>query len=383
MSRLDDNLIQQSSPPYYRRRLQHRTVYIKPDAVTKLSEIQAIIFDCDGVLIDTRRSYTTTIIRTARFMLNRLVGITLPAQVITPCIVETLRKSGGFNNDWNSTYIITLYLVSRLPRPCVEAFLQQRYRRQHLGDDAERLHDALFRFVAQADSAGLPSLEKILFADRQPQYRLHALRRFKDLVQYPERGADSLLATIFDEIFYGPELFRHAHRRPARYYTGRGAIENETPIITEATLKQLAEMVGKPNLGIASGRGTVATRYTLGALFHAFNPRARILLEDDELNAHGDVQALRAERAKPAPYSLLAAAQAMKPFRRALYVGDSAEDFIMTRRANQHDPRYLFAGVTDHSHDPKAKRMMFAEAMADIILPSVNHLPPLLQTVKA
>ncbi|MCS6803750.1 MAG: hypothetical protein RMM98_14110 [Acidobacteriota bacterium] len=383
MTARNDKLTEHSSPLYHRRRFMGRTVYIKPAVVTQLRDIQAIIFDCDGVLIDTRRSYTATIIRTVRFLLDALVGVTIPARVVTPSIVETLRKSGGFNNDWNSTYVIALYLVSCLPRPYLEEFLQGRHARQRLSADAERLHDGLYRFVAQANTTGLGPLESILMQGRQPRYRLQALHRFKQLVQYPEQGAHSLLATIFDEIFYGPDLFQRVHRQPAQYYTGRGAIDNERPIITDATLKQLTKIVGTPNLGIASGRGTVATRYTLGAMFDAFNPRARILLEDDELNTHADVQTLRAERAKPAPYSLLAAAQAMNPFKRALYVGDSAEDFIMTRRANQHDPRYLFAGVTDSSHDPKAKRMMFVEAMADVILPSVNELPIFLQAVRA
>jgi phosphoglycolate phosphatase-like HAD superfamily hydrolase len=363
-------------------RVERRIAYVKQDALNHLNEIEAVIFDCDGVLIDTRRSYNATIIQTARFILKQFAGVSLPQRVITQSVIDTLRKSGGFNNDWNSTYVIGLYLFSCLPQQHLEDFHQGRRQLHHIRDEAASLHKGLSHFAGQADSSGMASLGKILLARKQPQWKVKALRRFKELLGYPEQGAHSLLATIFDEIFYGPDLFRKAHRQRAQHYTGSGAIDNEIPIVTETALKQLAEMVGKRNLGIASGRGTLATRYTLGPLFDYFNPRARILLEDDELNHHDDIDALRAERAKHAPYSLLASARAMKQFKRAMYVGDSAEDFIMTRRANQRDPRYLFVGVTDGSHDPKAKRTMFADAMADVIIPSVNELPALLQALK-
>lgn len=238
-------------------------------------------------------------------------------------------------------------------------------------------------FVEQADSSGLRSLEKILFSERQPSWKAEALRGFKTLLGYPDNGAHSLLATVFDEIFYGPTLFERAHRRRPQFYLGAGAIENETPIVTQATLKRLTDLIGRRRLGIASGRGTLAIEHTLGRWLDYFNPKARVLLEDEELSARGRLEALRTERAKPAPYSLLQSARAMKAFKRALYVGDSAEDLIMTRRANEVDPRYLFAGVTDYGYDPRRKREMFAEAGVVLILPSVNQLPDVLRLSQA
>ncbi|MBI3951835.1 MAG: hypothetical protein HY314_15405 [Acidobacteria bacterium] len=370
-------------------RVGGRAVYVKREALNHLSHVEAIIFDCDGVLIDTRRSYNTTIVRTARFILSQLVGFPLPQWVITQSIIDTLRRSGGFNSDWDSTYVILLYLFSCRPKRFLQRFRQTHQElndggdlKQEVDTAAERMHLGLSRFVEQADSSGIASLEKVLFERRQPLWRMEALRAFKAFLGYPESGADSLLATVFDEIFYGPELFQKAHKRPPQFYTGAGAIENEMPIITEAALKQLAEMLGARNLGIASGRGTLATEKTLGRLLDYLNPQALVLLEDEELKSHGDLEALRVERAKPAPYSLLKSARAMKTFKRALYVGDSAEDLIMARRANEIDPRYLFAGVTDDSNDPRSKREMFAEAAIDLIVPSVNQLPELLRACK-
>lgn len=378
---------------YHSIRISDRVIYVRRDALIHLSQVEAIIFDCDGVLIDTRRSYDATIVRTARLILSRLVGVSLPSGVITPSIIYALRSSGGFNNDWDSTYVILLYLFSRLPKRILERFAQsypdlprgdlKLNSRSGIRGAVRRMHQGLSRFVEQADSSGIDSLERVLLRGRQPSWRRVALRSFKEILGYPQRGAESLLATVFDEIFYGPALFEAGRRRRPQFYLGAGAIEKETPIVTQTTLQQLADRVSTRNLGIASGRGTLAIAHTLGSLLDYFNPRARVLLEDEELKAGDNLSALRIERAKPAPYALLQSARPMKKFERALYVGDSAEDVIMTRRANELDPRYLFAGVTEYGYDSKRKRQMFAEAAADLIMPSVNQLPELLQLSQA
>jgi phosphoglycolate phosphatase-like HAD superfamily hydrolase len=391
-------------------RIEGRVIYAKRETLNHLDDVEAVIFDCDGVLIDTRKSYNLTIIQTARFILSQLIGFPFPQRVITPSIIDRLRRSGGFNNDWDSTYVILLYLFSCLPKRFLERCRQSPRefserdgdvrqwpaRLEHLGHQlrgaleksdlsevAERMHRGLSRFVERADSSGISSLEAVLFTERQPTWKVEARRWFKLLLGYPESGAEGLLAITFDEIFYGPDLFQKAHRCRPQFYTGAGAIENEIPIITQATLEQLTDLVGRRNLGIASGRGTLAIKKTLGRLLSYFNPKARVLLEDEELKARDDLEILRVDRAKPAPYSLLKSARAMKKFTRALYVGDSAEDLIMARRAQAVDARYLFAGVTDHALDPASKRKMFAEAMVDLIVPSVNQLPALLRARKA
>jgi len=388
---------------YHRVHVEGRVAYIRRDRVNGLSEVEAIIFDCDGVLIDTRRSYDQTIGRTVCFILDRLVGFSFPRRVITSSIIYTLRGSGGFNSDWDSTYVILLYLFSRLPKPFLLRFHEARQGVVHPPESTPALAETLrslasalrgslpekwvrervkamraglSRFVEQADHRGVSSLEGRLLADSQPEWRRAAVRSFKALLGYPERAGQSLLATVFDEIFYGARLFQRVHRRGAQFYMGAGTIENETVMIKASTLRQLVAMVGSSNVGIASGRGSAATEKTLGRLLNYFNPRARVHLEDEELLA--DHHPMQEAKAKPAPYALLKSARAMKRFTRALYVGDSAEDVIMARRANEVDPRFLFAGVISGAHHQR-KRRMFVEANADVILSSANQLPRILR----
>ncbi|UCH37670.1 MAG: hypothetical protein JSV76_00350, partial [Candidatus Bathyarchaeota archaeon] len=74
----------------------------------QLKATDAIIFDCDGVLIDTRQSYRKTIVQTVNFILTELTTIRpLPANTVRE-ITHLLKKSGGFNNDWDVVYVILL-----------------------------------------------------------------------------------------------------------------------------------------------------------------------------------------------------------------------------------------------------------------------------------
>ena len=85
---------------------------------------------------------------------------------------------------------------------------------------------------------------------------------------------------------------------------------------------------------------------------------------------------------KPNAFSLLESSLIFEPFRFVLYVGDSAEDAIMVKKANSIDSRFLFAGVYLHSDCQHDLSSSFFEMESDIVLPSVNELPIILRMAK-
>ena len=50
-------------------------IYIDDSCVDNLMEIDAIIFDCDGVLIDITKSYDLAIIKTTQYVLENFANI--------------------------------------------------------------------------------------------------------------------------------------------------------------------------------------------------------------------------------------------------------------------------------------------------------------------
>ena len=67
-----------------------------------------ILFDIDGVLIDIRRSYNLTIKRTVDLILKYAMGDSSPKDLVTDKIILRMRQTGGFNNDTDTSYIISL-----------------------------------------------------------------------------------------------------------------------------------------------------------------------------------------------------------------------------------------------------------------------------------
>jgi len=73
--------------------------------------IDYIIFDIDGVLIDVKKSYNEAIKNTVQFVVKNLIQRDLKS-LVTDKIILKFRQTGGFNNDADTSYAISLALLS-------------------------------------------------------------------------------------------------------------------------------------------------------------------------------------------------------------------------------------------------------------------------------
>ena len=64
--------------------------------------IDAVVFDVDGVLVDTDASYTEAVIRTLRWL--------APDAPIDRALIRLWRRSGDWNNDWDLCYGLYCWL---------------------------------------------------------------------------------------------------------------------------------------------------------------------------------------------------------------------------------------------------------------------------------
>ena len=72
-----------------------------------------LIFDMDGVLIDVSKSYRKTIRRTIQIYLEYCLGVERGRRSwITHKEISLFKSVGGFNNDWDLTSGLLLYLLS-------------------------------------------------------------------------------------------------------------------------------------------------------------------------------------------------------------------------------------------------------------------------------
>ena len=86
-------------------------IFIDDSVIDELDEIDAIIFDCDGVLIDIKKSYDLTIIKTTKYVLETFANI-LDSIDVDFKIIDGFKSTGGFNDEVDLTYAAILSIVA-------------------------------------------------------------------------------------------------------------------------------------------------------------------------------------------------------------------------------------------------------------------------------
>lgn len=323
--------------------------------------IDYIIFDIDGVLIDVKKSYNEAIKNTVQFVVRNLIKKDLK-DLITDQIILKFRQTGGFNNDTDTSYAIILALLSYQD-------LQNANLEKFLIDVADH-----------ADETGIDSVEKYIKKLTSngtfPNY-LKNIDKILDYLNYPGKVGDSIVSTVFDEFFYGQELFLKRYKIKSKYYFGKPLIENDRIVITDNTIRKLIERFNS-KIAMVSGRSKIAAAYALDNKFYLLNEKNSIFLEDEDRKF-----------AKPNPYGLKKVINKINTRNDILYCGDSVEDLIMARRAeeelNQKNIKtktsIVFCGIYGCSSNKDELISKFMEKKADIIIKSVNDLPHILNKV--
>jgi beta-phosphoglucomutase-like phosphatase (HAD superfamily) len=300
----------------------------------------------DGVLIDTRFSYNLAIKKTVKHVLGILNGAKT-IHSISDSILMKMRLTGGFNNDTDTTYALILTsLVSQIT-------------------SMKGLESLLFDATNNIDARGIISVERYL----STLYPRATVESIKHRLGYPGPVGKSIVTTVFDEVFYGTELFKQRYGIYPKYYFGEGLIDNEKVVITKGTTRFLLNRFNK-SIGVVSGRSKLAFEYSLQRILSTFNKEACIFLEDEPR-----------KNAKPNPYGIRKAMKRML-IKHAIYVGDSVEDIIMVGKAKEEMGLDVeFIGVYGSSATPMETRKALKQNGAEFVLMSVNKLPNILNKV--
>jgi phosphoglycolate phosphatase-like HAD superfamily hydrolase len=197
---------------------------------------------------------------------------------------------------------------------------------------------------------------------------------------WTRRESSRSTRTLFEQLFCGTELYEETFgAKPSFDEAGRGFVEESRIIIAPETLERLAGQLGGPRFGIASGSMATPARHVLGETLDEMNPEAQVWMDDVD---RAEEETGEDNLSKPNPFSLTNASRALEPFEKALYVGDTMADLIMVKRSCEEDPRYLFAGVYRHAGSDEAALKGFLDEGADVVAPSVNELPMILEYVR-
>ena len=312
-------------------------IYIDDSIRDILEPSNGIVFDCDGVLIDITKSYDLTIIKTTKYVLENFSNISDSIQVDST-IIDGFKSTGGFNDEVDLTYASIIALVA-----------------------AKKLHrdqsEFIFEVIKNCDTSGIISAEKYI-------EKFTEIDEIKNKLSYPGTHHDNPLYQIFDQLFYGPELYEKLFKNKSDF-SESGLIENDIVIITDSLISKLKTKYNS-KISIVTGRGKESVRYSLKKLLDEFDLDSSVFLEDEPRNM-----------AKPNPVSLVGAINGMKS-ENTIYVGDSMEDLIMAKKATEQGYKTTFCGIIGTSKDPQKKLELFEKNGALLVLESINLLPKVL-----
>jgi len=312
-------------------------IYIDDFGIDVLNEIDAIIFDCDGVLIDVSKSYDLVILKTTQYVLENFAKINDSIDVDFK-IIDGFKSTGGFNDEVDLTYAAIISLVAA----------------KKLEKDQTSF---IFDVIKNADSSGIISVEKYL--ENQVD-----ISDIKKQLSYPGTHHENPLYQIFDQLFYGPELYQKLFRNSSKF-SEPGLIEQDNVILNNLLLEKLQKKFDS-DIAIVTGRGKESISYSLKTLLDKFDLKNSVFLEDEPR-----------ELAKPNPQPLLNSIKGMNSVS-TLYVGDSMEDFIMAKKVTALGSKTIFCGIIGTSKNPQEKLELFKQNKVILALDSINLLPKVL-----
>ncbi|MEM1586399.1 MAG: hypothetical protein QXX99_06720 [Candidatus Bathyarchaeia archaeon] len=375
--------------------------YVKESKLEDISRVDAVIFDCDGVLIDIRESYDKAISKATTWIFEALTGCRIPEELISSKLIFLFRKSGGFSNDYDIVYGLLMFLLSGMPISFLNELAGVIRALRHEGGvskkiravmdgkrawsinfDANNLAAKIEKFTSMLDDTGVSSVDKSVLSSTNFPEEVYIT--IKDFLHGSKRVDEGIITTIFEEIFCGPELFERMYNIKPEIFHETGTIENSKVIVRSETLNKLSSLTGGGKFGVASGSRLASAKYVLGNTLEIFNPRALVFLDDVEEIEREYLSRgfLKVNLSKPNPYSLLRSAWALEPFRVALYIGDSIGDALTVNRANRLDPRFVFAGVYEYTGVKDKALKEFLKFGCDIISPSVNEIPYIIEAAR-
>ncbi|MGC8970178.1 MAG: HAD family hydrolase [Conexivisphaera sp.] len=302
----------------------------RADALEELRSADSIILDCDGTLVDVRRSYPVAAVESARFLAVVSGHPTPPAPALSQ-LVPTLKESGLFNNDWDTALALYLAWVKHV-------------------EDGRQLAEAALELASISDPAELYEMGREFSGNL--------------LDGCPGPPPRCYLSSVFDSIYYGLRLYTELYSSPPPIPIDHGLLEDESSMVGAVDLRALAARFNG-SIGVITGRPRRAVRGPLLELLGPMMAGGRVFFTE-ELGVQ-----------KPDPRPLLEAVSKMGSSS-VIYVGDSAEDLLMVERSVTMGLRASFVGVYGAALDPGRAFRWFASRGASAIIPSPGTLHLLL-----
>jgi HAD superfamily hydrolase (TIGR01548 family) len=285
-------------------------------------QVDAVVLDVDGVLVDVADSYRRAIVESV----DRVYGRSVDDDAI-----QRFKDAGGFNNDWELTYAAALFVL---------------VREAGYDGDVTAFTDAV------ADGGGGLAAAEAVVRDA-----------VGDDAAVFDRWEPDRLRTVFQALYLGADLYRDLEGEEPPFES-RGYVHDEPVLVAESTLDALEAGFA---VGVLTGRPAAEADIALERVGLSVPAEHRFTMDDW---AEG----------KPHPRALVTLAERLGATRVA-FVGDTLDDVRTATNAAEADPdrTYHGVGVLTGGLTGEAGRRAYADAGAAAVVETVNDLPALFE----
>lgn len=314
----------------------------------KISQVDTLVFDIDGVLIDVRDSFRKAICQTVQFYFKEILRFQGSQNLINPEEIEYFKMAGGFNNDWDLTSAVVLFYL-----------MKARENNLKDVDELRSIKPDIKTFAARmlSPGGGLAKVIDPIEKDDQIKERILSLWD-KDLI-----------TKIFQEIYAGEEHCYNIYGFHPSLIKKDGLIKQERIIID----KNKKDFLQNYSLGVLTGRTEREARVALERLgWDDIIFKEKIVTADDGME-------------KPHPQGLKKIAGSLKT-KLGIYVGDTWDDLMTVKNTNkeERETKFLSAIVLGEEFNLGSRSVKFyLNEEVDLLAQDVNYILDWLKGVKS
>jgi len=317
-------------------------IFVKKDINCLLPEIDTIIFDVDGVLVNVDESYHKTIADTVYYYFSKIIdNVSGSENLVDNQVVASFKMAGGFNDDWELTAAIILFYIWKM----------KKYRIKSM-EKIRKIPPLIMDFVNKDlnDGGGLPKLIYWITQNTQNPDEIFTLWDKEKIFQ------------IAMEYYAGEKKcyeFYNFHSQIIHKTTGN--IEKETIIIERCLVNSLK----KYHVGILSGRNRKEANFIMEKIGWAEWLNSEMIVTSDE------------GMKKPSPEGLKYFIEKYHT-KLGLYIGDTMDDLLTVKKLNKVFAKKLFlSGMViggDYSIKKKGKKNYYLSNDVDLLAGDVNQI---------
>jgi HAD superfamily hydrolase (TIGR01548 family) len=321
-------------------------LFIKQELFKTLPQLDALLFDVDGVILDVSESFRVTIAQTAQWYAREVLKLEDNAPLLDGEGIEGFKLAGGFNSDWDLTTAAVMHIIA----------IQVQ---TNAGDTStlasQGLNWGAYTTEIKRRGGGLAMAEMVVLETLTPSQRRDFSNAF----------CPRLVVQVFQEMYGGEESCKSLYGFDPEHIHGEGLYKNEKVLLDVELLDALS------------------ARYKIGLLTGRTKNEAQLAMEFAGLKIPATHWVTEDDGVKKPDGAALVLLQEKLNFKFGVYIGDTLDDLNVVKnyRETKGAGRARIVACTALSGPSgEAHRRLFLEAGTEIAAPDANMF---LQYLKA